>query len=285
MLEYINRCLCRKRHRTIYSIIAATFVAIFVFISNVCAQQTNYLQDRNGDGVISYMGFGDSITYGVGDGTVPGQQVEEIPFTRGGFGYLKRVRDLAKISTQNEGTPGEVFTAEGIARFASVLEGSNADIVGILGGSNDANFRIADGTYERKLQRAINVAKILNRQVVLITPPPPCCDHESLAPITDSYGQQVKKLALVNSLPVADLVLAWNTTCRNIFLCDLYNLPEGLHPNIKGYDVIGQTILSAIYGIDIFSPDGAKEFGSAFDIPESEVVVKPVKTPTTSNSR
>ena len=37
----------------------------------VVEAQESLLQDLNGDGVVTYLGFGDSITFGVGDGNHP----------------------------------------------------------------------------------------------------------------------------------------------------------------------------------------------------------------------
>ena len=248
------------------------------FINTSLAQDGDLsalLSDINGDGEVRLLFFGDSITFGVGDGTSVGEFIEEPPITDGGDGYPRRVEELMGILADNEGAPGEFLTEGGIDRFPAVVASSVADVVGFFEGSNDAVHKVSGGAFELAVQRAINVAGALGKQIILFTIPPPCCDKESLSLFTGDYTSHIKELAVVNSLPVVDIERAWQTTCNNISTCHLYNLPEGLHPNIEGYDVIAQVIVATLLGIDIFSEEGAVELEEALELPEGTVIVKP----------
>jgi lysophospholipase L1-like esterase len=234
-----------------------------------------YLQDTNGDGEISYLGFGDSITYGVGDGTEPGEYIVISPRTDGFQGYIPRLSALVSIPAFNSGRPGEVFTSGGLVRLPGVLLTTPADIVGIFEGANDAIFRVQERDYRIALQTAVNMTRALGKNALLFTIPPPCCNRASLALYTRAYSSVVRELGRINDLIVVDLEKAWETTCNSINNCDLFNLPEGLHPNRKGYDVMAQTVAAALLGIDIFAPGGARDLEQALGLPEGGIIVQP----------
>lgn len=241
--------------------------------------QDSLLNDIDGDTFVRFQGFGDSITFGVGDGTSPGQVVSDIPFTDGKMGYLKRISDALKIPVVNSGFPGEEI-ADGGARRAprSILNG-NADILALMEGSNDAVRRLPSDAYEKHLQRIVNVAVALGKQTILITLPPPCCERASLVPFVDAYNQVIQRIASQGNLRVADVRRAWITSCDRVQECNLYNLPEGLHPNTLGYDVLAQTVMATVLGIDIFAPTGAAELEQALGLPPGSVAVKPSQPP------
>ena len=234
---------------------------MMTFASLSIAQEL-MLTDTNGDGVVSAIAFGDSITYGIGDAS-------------GLSGYPSRVAALLGIPISNVGDPGDILTSEGVARFPSVMASSNADAVFILEGANDAIHRVESADVRVAYQRLVNVAQALGKTPYLMTVLPPCCDHGPLAPFTESYSLVVKDIAALNGLSYIDLQRAWNSTCQNKEECELYNLPEGLHPNATGYEVLGQTIAASLLGINIFAVDGAKDLQDALGLPEGAVLVKP----------
>jgi hypothetical protein len=78
---------------------------------------------------------------------------------------------------------------------------------------------------------------------------------------------------------LADIARAFASTCDNLNKCQLLNVPEGLHPNTLGYDVIAQTVLATLYGIDIFSQSGASELAGALGVETSVIKVKPEAAP------
>jgi lysophospholipase L1-like esterase len=233
------------------------------------------LRDMNGDGKVEVLAFGDSITYGVGDGIKPGEYVEEITSSDNPGGYPRRLKNLLGVPVRNAGVPGEELVASGVYRVASVVTNSSADVVVLLEGSNDAVHVVSRGDYSRALQKAINVARADGKQVVLITVPRPSDMHASLTPFTEAYAEAVRELATINDLPVADMQRAWSNACADPFQCQLYNLPEGLHPNTLGYDHMAQTVAATLLNIDIFAPGGAAQLEQALDLPAGSVVVKP----------
>ena len=230
--------------------------------SGFAEEQESLLSDQNGDGVVQLVSFGDSITFGVGDTNLTG-------------GYVSRVGTLLGVGANNEGVPGEEIVATGVYRFPSVIASSNADIITIMEGTNDAVKRAESSQVRNAYQKVINVARASGKTVVLATLPPPCCDRAAEAPFTNSYSNAAEDLAAINGIRIVDFNKAWLTTCTNPAECELYNLPEGLHPNGTGYDVMAQTLAASILGIDIFSEGGASDLESALGLPKGSVIVKP----------
>lgn len=258
-------------------------LALFALLSNsfssplfVDAQdQSSLLQDVNGDGAITYTAFGDSITYGIGDGVAPGAFVELASLDVSASGYPSRVSALAGIPVSNAGDPGERLTENGVERFPSVATQTNADIISIYEGTNDARVQVSGGEYRRNLQRMVNVALALDKKVLLMTTPKPCCNHAGADPFIDAFNSVVKDVADIHDLSVVDVDRAWESSCSNPDECELYNLPEGLHPNSRGYDVIAQVVLAKLYGVNIFGPDGAAQLESLLGLAAGTVIVRP----------
>ena len=225
------------------------------------AESSPILEDKNQDGIISALAFGDSITFGIGDDSSNG-------------GYPSRLAALVGIPVANQGIPGEQITEEGVHRAPSVLLSSSADLLFLMEGANDANQQKSSGIYRSAVQRIINVAVALGKEPVLFTLPPPCCDRGAQAPFTNSYSSEIKQIAASNSLSIVDQQLAWTTTCEGSE-CHLYNLPDGLHPNSTGYTVMAQVAAATLLGIDIFAEEGANELEEALALPEGTVIVKP----------
>lgn len=236
----------------------------FLFAFSASAQtRESILVDRNGDGIVSALAFGDSITFGIGD-------------SLNGGGFPARLSTLLGIPIENEGSPGEILTENGVSRFPNEIGSTTADIIFILEGANDAVHRVEQRTYQNAIQRIVNVANIQGRTVVLSTLPAPTAQHASLAPFTNTYSDAIQSIAISNNLQVADYKTAWETTCLNQTECELYNLPEGLHPNETGYTAMSQVAASAAMGIDILSASGASELESALNLTPGTVIVKPL---------
>jgi lysophospholipase L1-like esterase len=254
---------------------AALAAAVVALSPNIAPAQESLLADLNGDGKVVFAGFGDSITFGVGDGVRPRAPVLELPRTNGSKGYLLRVQNYLGVATRNWGVPGERLTTDGIGRVVDLASQRDIDVVGVLEGANDSVGLVDGGSYARTLQKAVNILVAQGKRPLLMTLPAPCCEHGSQAPITNSYSDRVVDIARKNELVVADLRRAWLTSCRNPSQCELYNLPEGLHPNAKGYDVMGQTVSAALLGIDPFTESGSSELAGAIGVDPSEIVVLP----------
>lgn len=243
-----------------------TFILFqLLFAANLFAQ-TNLLEDVNGDQQIVVEGFGDSITFGVGDG-IPAGVFEEDADTSGP-GYLGRISLLASIPTINRGVPGEVFTTDGIERFISEIFASNADTIFFLEGSNDAIFLTSDIEYRNTLQKLINITRLAGKQLVLLTIPTPCCYHADLAPFTNAYSIKVRELGIQNDLTIVDLEAYW----ENSYL----NMPEGLHPNIRGYDAFAYLTLATLFGIDLNTESGAADLEAILGLEPGTVFITPL---------
>ena len=246
----------------------AAYLLMFCFMqsvpSSIYAQSSgeSILEDRTGDGTVSVLAFGDSLTVGVGDAEEAG-------------GYPSRLMQLLGLPVLNKGVAGENFCSLGYERFPQVLAGSNSDIALIFEGENDARVPESDDTYQRYMQRVINTAIVLNRQPVLVTLPQACCEHALLAPYTPGYSAVLRELATINSIPYVDVEHVWGTTCQNKGECELFNIPEGLHPNALGYTAIAQAMAASLLGINIFDQDGAQNLEKALGLPTGTVIVKP----------
>jgi lysophospholipase L1-like esterase len=259
---------------------AKRYLASLVLLLPLCVAASAYaeeslLSDVNGDGLVGIAAFGDSITYGVGDGYAPGADVPVIEESGAPRGYPKRLTSLLNLSVRNSGVPGEELVAQGVWRLPQIVTSAQVDTVLLMEGSNDSVKQISRGDYARALQRAINVTRAAGKQIVVATIPPPTANHESLAFITESYSSAVRELAAINDVPVADVEVLWRSTCPELQTCDLYNEPEGLHPNKKGYDALSQIFAASLMGVDLLSPSGPSELESALGLPEGAVVVRP----------
>ena len=257
--------------------VAVLLLSLVVGISTASAEEAEppFLSDYNGDGSIRIIALGDSITFGVGDGTEPGEFIEEAPSTDGGSGYPARLETILGMLVDNEGIPGEELIVGGFSRTPTFLANSSADIVIFFEGSNDAlNQRDPIG-FRRAYQRMLNTSRALGKVSILVTITPTCCDRAGRTPFINALNNAIFDLAGSNGVRVADVARAYRTTCGDIEQCPLLSLPEGLHPNSVGYDAISQTILATFAGIDIFSPAGAQELETAFNLLPGSVVVSP----------
>ncbi len=275
--------------KTLTKAVGAMIFLILTCTSSLSAQQTqpvtltdllpnSLLQDRNGDGRLDIVAFGDSITRGVGDFIAPHEEVEVIEHPTQEAGYPLRIEALLHINVFNLGEPGETLTEGGMERFAVEVPRKRPDIVIIGGGSNDARARVDAKVYFHRLQTLINIAQTLGITPVLFSPPPTCCGHGGQNFFVVRYNEQLIRLGAFNSVSLADSYHAFSNTCE-IPSCVLLNLPEGLHPNIDGYDVLGEVVISSLLGINLYAPEGAATLESALVLPPGSVMTKPDPAP------
>lgn len=215
------------------------------------ASADSVLSDTNGDGQVEILAFGDSITYGVGDGSQPGDYVATISDKGSPRGYPLRLSSLVGVPVYNGGVPGEELVGggaigSGIERFPNLIVGSSVDVVIIMEGSNDAQHFVTSRTYSTTLQKAINVARAEGKHVVLSTLVPPTGNHAQFAGFTYAYSESVRQLATLNTLALSDVEQTFFEGCTQLSTCAYYNLPEGLHPNTPGYDAITDTMAAAL---------------------------------------
>ncbi len=225
---------------------------------------------------IGFLGFGDSITYGVGDGFPIGADVGDIDLIGAPGGYPRRLSGILGIPVLNAGDPGEQLIDVGEERFPTVALNPSVNLVGFMEGANDALYRTSAQDYRTRVQKIINTCIATGRNIILITTPQTCCNHAGSSPIIGSYNAELRDLARVNQLVLADVDFAWTTTCVNKNECELFNIPNGLHPNTTGYDVMAQTILAAMFGVDLFVEGKAAELEEKLGLPAGTIIVKPV---------
>ncbi len=246
------------------------------------------LQDVNGDELVIVDAFGDSITRGVGDFTGTDEYVSELPLTPSGeAGYPLRVETILGVDVSNKGKAGEKVVSAAVNRFARIIPGSASDIVIISGGSNDAFQTTSPNRLQRSIQIMVNIASASRKEVVIATAPPACCERAGIAPQVREYNNKLREISVFNDLPLADVEHAFNNTCDVTDSCFLLNLPEGLHPNVIGYDVQGEVIMAALLKIDLFGPTGPTDLedalglipGSVITIPDPLPIVEPVVDP------
>lgn len=234
------------------------------------------LQDYNLDGKIDIVAFGDSITRGVGDRTDVGADdyVLFVPEPNAEAGYPLRVEGFVGVNVLNRGEPGEKLAEGGLERFISTIIAQHPDIAIISEGANDARTPTTFGAYFRLNQTMINVTRALGVQPVLMTIAPPCCNHSNLRGTVDQYNTLLRALSNINEIPLADVSKGYANTC-NLGNCYLFNLPEGLHPNTVGYNVIGEVVSATLLQINLFAPDGAALFAQATGTLPTDVETKP----------
>ncbi len=257
----------RHIHPTLFAVLFALIASCY----NAQAQN-NPLQDRNGDGIVTISAYGDSLTYGVGDGIAPGLNVSTIN-TGPIAGYPIRLQQLLQIPVKNVGRPGELLTTSGDVRIVGAAS-ARPDTLILFEGTNDAGIQTPTSQFRRSLQRSVNIARSFGAEVLVATLLTPCCNRGGRDGIIAAYNSVIRDVAVTNKLGVVDLSRAFSTTCQNKARCELYNLPEGLHPNTRGYDVIAQTAAAALYGVDLFKEGGAGELEATLGVPPGTVLVK-----------
>ncbi len=237
------------------------------------------IKDVNGDGIIEFLAFGDSITRGVGDDIPVGEDVIAVSTAPDGeAGYPRRLENILNIAVANRGIPGERIASSGIFRFTKVLQTTNSDYVLISEGANDSFNRLSPADLGKNIQTLINIATALNKEVILVGIPPSCCRHEGTGEFVRQYNLQYANLADINQIKFSDTERAWENTC-DTEECFLLNLPEGLHPNKKGYDSMAEVIIATLYGIDIYSPGGSALLAQAIGVPLSSIVTQSPAAP------
>lgn len=251
-------------------------ILAFVCLSSLGSAQQGLLENAEASDPFVVLAYGDSLTYGVGDGIAPEslQEIVEIPSTP--QGYPLRIADLLGLIVQNEGLPGDLLSEDrALQRFPATLRESNADVVILFEGENDAIFRFNPERFRTRLQKLVNIAQHQNRKVVLTTLPPPCCDRKERAIYTRAYSQQIRLLARINEISLTEVEQAWDLRCPVSSECDLVNRPEGLHPNELGYDFLGQMFAATLLGIDPLSSDGTEMLAEATEIPLESILIIP----------
>jgi acyl-CoA thioesterase-1 len=174
-----------------------------------------------------YLAFGDSITRGLG---VPAESAYPARLEA----LLKRVDSRAIVV--NRGVGGET-TAEGLARFASVLAAERPGFVLIMEGTNSPEA--SDNV--NNLREMVRRAKA-NKTVPLVGAVPP------------QFGELEFKNRLIAALNgrIAGMAAGEDVTFVDTFTplnrSDLFRA-DGLHPNADGHSILAEVWFGAILGV------------------------------------
>ncbi len=187
-------------------------LALFIFIAPLHAKKIVFL--------------GDSLTEGYG-----------IPLDKA---YPKLIekelkKSFPKLTVVNAGSSGST-TASALSRLKWLLK-SKPDILFIALGGNDGLRGVNVNASETNLQQAIDLAKNNNVQVILAG-----------VRIPMNYGEKYRKnfenifirLAKKNKITFIPYLLKGVAGVKEL------NLPDGIHPNVKGHEVIMKNTLPTI---------------------------------------
>jgi len=207
----------------------------------VCAQTTGK----------TYLAFGDSITFGIGDDPARAEQ-----------GYPPRLQSLLQsagvtATVKNFGLGGEK-TPEGLTRIVPILAtGKPGDVLILMEGTNDINKDISRETTIFNLDTMASDAEALGLGVIHATviprEPNAKVDPDNL--LTDQLNGRIRNLAGVRGRREADPNEVFRNL-PNLFGGFYSNAPDDRvgHPNAAGYDILAKVFFNVIQGIDAVSP-------------------------------
>ena len=199
-----------------------------------------------------YIGFGDSITAGIGDDDLRPEK-----------GYTPRLEALLQGAginavVENHGVGGE-DTVEGLARLPGVLNESalSGDVLLLMEGTNDINRGIPVETTRFNLNQMAERAENRGMTVIHATTIPRLLDAKfDPGNITNTWlNQNIRDMAGRRGRKLADPFEVLSTTP------DLYTRfyyqgnddPVG-HPNAPGYDLVAQIFFDVIRNVDRVPP-------------------------------
>lgn len=252
----------------IYTKILYYILFSFIFLTNANGQ--NYLDDNDGNGSVNIISIGDSLTYGVGSEFSVGEEISEVIVRSTTSGYPNMLTNILGVPFSNRGNPGEkLINGSDLRAVRAILESS--DVVILLAGSNDAIFQEPPSTYRYRIQRVANHANRVNKKLILVTIPEPCCLHSGQELFVAAYNVALRDVANVSFIRVADVDLAFKRACINPFECELLNLPEGLHPNRQGHNLMAYVIAASLLDIDIFAEGGNSKVEQALGLESGSI--------------
>ena len=207
-----------------------------------------------------YVAFGDSITEYDGTKAKDGTTL---------VGYTKYITDYLGIyGYNNQGFAGYTLANVSNANLVNVILNSDnryIEVCTIFIGTNDftSDVIIGDlspknsdfddqtfiGAYQKSIEYLMNDNP--NMQIVLITPTRraeyTCSERNANGNTLDDYANAVLEVANFYDLPVCDLYNECDGFTLNIDDCTV----DGLHPNNKGYETIGNFVVQYMTENDI----------------------------------
>lgn len=220
-----------------------------------------------------FVAFGDSITWGEdGDPLVScGSNNNSSPFSLGPIRIRQRVAtnsqypmalqlklaaryltQAAQISVINEGNPGEPAGAPStLTRFLQVLNSTRSQAILLMEGTNDIFYGDPAGVDiaingnppgSSGLSAMVSVARGRGLRVFLATVPPMvpggarACGNRLVVPLND----RIRALAVSQGVTLVDVYAGMGSAFSQ------YIGPDGLHPNVAGYDNIATTFFTVL---------------------------------------
>jgi lysophospholipase L1-like esterase len=194
----------------------------------------------------TYVAFGDSITFGVGDDPARAEK-----------GYPPRLEALLQsrgktADVRNEGLPGET-TAEGVTRITAALKPGD-NVLLLLEGTNDVG-KISVETTQFNLSEIARKAKAAGVTTVhsTLTPRLPSATNDGDNQLTEQVAVEVRELAFEEARDLAD---PFEVFFR--YTADFTRLYVGgddkVHPNALGYDLLAQVFADVLTATDKVPP-------------------------------
>lgn len=199
-----------------------------------------------------YIGFGDSITAGVGDDDLRTEK-----------GYTPRLEALLQGAginavVENHGVGGE-DTVEGLARLPRVLNESalSGDVLILMEGTNDINRGIPVETTRFNLNQMAERAENRGMTVIHATTIPRLPDAKfDPGNVTNTWlNQNIRDMAGRRGRKLADPFEVFSTT-PDLYTRYYYQGSEDRvgHPNAAGYDLLAQIFFDVIRNVDKVPP-------------------------------
>ena len=188
-----------------------------------------------------YVGFGDSITYGVMDYDYHPE-----------LGYIPRLQALLNqtfgaTTLYNDGFPGEL-TGQGVVRIDTVVAGRQARYLLLLEGTNDVKFLdvpVDTAIFNLKeMLRKCQEAGVFPAIATLIPRRDWIWYYELYTDRFFALNAAIPLMAAEKSVPLLDLYSLFDT--YPIGGADLLISTDGVHPNVLGYQFMAEQWMKAI---------------------------------------
>lgn len=164
----------------------------------------------------------------------------------GGTPYPEQLALLCGKTVINAGIGGE-RTAGGLNRISGVLATNKPGFILILYGSNDAIMRRDSNTAASNILAMVQLAKANKTVPIVATLPPMIGPHRIYNQGAARISAGIRAMALRENVQVVDLRTKFSHTTRLL-------MPDGLHPNDLGGQVIAQAFRNGLANAGAFSP-------------------------------
>lgn len=179
----------------------------------------------------SILAIGDSLTFGYG--------VAEKASWPSRLERKLKAKGFPKLSVINAGISGAT-TASGLRTLRFHLKKTTPNLIIYALGANDGLRGIEPKVTEANIRDVLNLAKESKIKVLLLGMKMPPNYGKNF---TKSFEQIFKRLAKEYKTPFIPFFLKGVAGRKEL------NLPDGIHPNAKGYEIITESILKKVESI------------------------------------